>query len=85
MERSTSQGIAIGLLGGGAGLVLLQLAPMLREPSLRFAAEVTDDQTTADAFFTSVIGFTVLGVVLHYTGDVLCEALRTGRIPEQAL
>lgn len=85
MDRATSQGIAVGLLGGAVGLFVLQLAPMLRDPTLRFAADVVDDQSTADALVTSVIGFTLLGVVLHYTGDVVCETWRTGRLPPEVL
>lgn len=85
MDPEVSQGIGIGLAGGAVGLFLLQLAPMVRDPELRFPVEADDEQSVGDAFVTSVIAFTALGVVLHYTAEVACELVRTGTLSEDTL
>ena len=89
MDPSVAGGIKIGLVGGTAGLFLLHLVPMLRDPSLRFPEEFTPQEqieTPLRALITVIIGFAAVGVTVHVVGDMVCELIRSGgELPEGAL
>ncbi len=59
---------ALGLALGGAILFGFELAPMLRDPSLRFALDRPATRSpgeTVDDFFAMIAFFTALGVTVE--------------------